>query len=96
MNIRWKAELSTTAFNQKQFPPESLPEIAFAGRSNVGKSMLLNVLMERKLAHVGGTPGKTRSVNFYKIKADKEFFLVDLPGYGYAARGYWTIYNAKS
>lgn len=88
MNIRWKAELSTTAFNQKQFPPESLPEIAFAGRSNVGKSMLLNVLMERKLAHVGGTPGKTRSVNFYKIKADKDFFLVDLPGYGYAARGY--------
>lgn len=88
MAQRWKAQLAMTAFKEDQFPPQTLPEVAFVGRSNVGKSMLLNALMERKLAHVGSTPGKTRSVNFYKIEAEVDFFLVDLPGYGYAARGF--------
>ncbi len=66
-----------------QYPPEDLPEIAFAGRSNVGKSSLLNFLTGRKsLAKVSGNPGKTRTINFYLINDD--FRIVDLPGYGYA------------
>jgi GTP-binding protein len=65
------------------FPPESLPEVAFAGRSNVGKSSLINALLGRKkLARISGTPGATRAVHFYDI--GHRFCLVDLPGYGYA------------
>jgi len=68
----------------KQLPPSTLPEIAFAGRSNVGKSSLLNCLLRRKaLARVSGTPGKTVTVNFY---TDGAMRLADLPGYGYAKR----------
>lgn len=64
-------------------PPTELPEIAFAGRSNVGKSSLLNRLVNRKkLARVSNTPGRTREVNFFKVNGS--FLLVDLPGYGYA------------
>jgi GTP-binding protein len=64
-------------------PESSLPEIAFAGRSNVGKSSLLNRLVRRKkLARVSNTPGRTREVNFFKV--NEQFILVDLPGYGYA------------
>ena len=64
-------------------PPAELPEIAFAGRSNVGKSSLLNRLVHRKkLARVSNTPGRTREVNFFKVNG--AFLLVDLPGYGYA------------
>ena len=64
-------------------PPAELPEIAFAGRSNVGKSSLLNRLVHRKkLARVSNTPGRTREVNFFKVNGT--FLLVDLPGYGYA------------
>jgi len=64
-------------------PPSSLPEIAFAGRSNVGKSSLLNRLIHRKkFARVSNTPGRTREVNFFKV--NDAFILVDLPGYGYA------------
>lgn len=64
-------------------PEASLPEIAFAGRSNVGKSSLLNRLVHRrKLARVSNTPGRTREVNFFKV--NERFVLVDLPGYGYA------------
>jgi GTP-binding protein len=64
-------------------PPADLPEIAFAGRSNVGKSSLLNRLVHRKkFARVSNTPGRTREVNFFKVNAS--FLLVDLPGYGYA------------
>src|SRR5947208_10494522 len=64
-------------------PDSSLPEIAFAGRSNVGKSSLLNTLMRRKsFARVSRTPGRTREINFFRI--NNAFVLVDLPGYGYA------------
>ncbi|RQD69951.1 MAG: YihA family ribosome biogenesis GTP-binding protein [Tindallia sp. MSAO_Bac2] len=67
----------------EQFPEEAVPEIALAGRSNVGKSSLINTLLGRKkLAKTSGTPGKTRTINFYRI--NQHFFLVDLPGYGYA------------
>lgn len=66
-------------------PPPSLPEIAFAGRSNVGKSSLINALLKRKeVARVSSTPGKTRLINFFRINGS--FHLVDLPGYGYAKR----------
>jgi GTP-binding protein len=65
-----------------QFPKERWPQVAFAGRSNVGKSSLLNKVFDHKLAGVSQTPGKTRSVNFYRV--DERFFMVDLPGYGYA------------
>ncbi|MDR2752827.1 MAG: ribosome biogenesis GTP-binding protein YihA/YsxC [Oscillospiraceae bacterium] len=68
----------------RQLPPSTLPEIAFAGRSNVGKSSLLNCLLRRKsLARVSGTPGKTVTVNFY---SNGKMRLTDLPGYGYARR----------
>jgi GTP-binding protein len=75
-----------------QSPPASLPQVAFAGRSNVGKSSLINRLLERhrkQIARVSGRPGKTQEINFYRISADldgetAEFFLVDLPGYGFA------------
>ncbi|MDE3216358.1 MAG: YihA family ribosome biogenesis GTP-binding protein, partial [Gemmatimonadota bacterium] len=64
-------------------PPEALPEIAFAGRSNVGKSSLLNTLVRRrKLARVSHTPGRTREIHFFAV--NDVFTLVDLPGYGYA------------
>jgi GTP-binding protein len=64
-------------------PPAELPEVAFAGRSNVGKSSLLNKLVHRKkIARVSNTPGRTREVNFFKVNGT--FVLVDLPGYGYA------------
>ena len=78
-----KAELETVAVKRSQYPEDNVPEIAFAGRSNVGKSSLLNLLTNRKsLARVSGAPGKTRTINFYRING--EFRIVDLPGYGYA------------
>lgn len=78
-----KAELLTVAVKKSQYPDESCKEIAFAGRSNVGKSSLINLLLNRKkLARVSGNPGKTRTINFYNI--NDEFRIVDLPGYGYA------------
>ena len=78
-----KSELETVAVKPMQYPEPSVPEIAFAGRSNVGKSSLLNLLTRRKnLARVSGSPGKTRTINFYRI--NDEFRIVDLPGYGYA------------
>ena len=77
------AELETVAVKPNQYPPQDMYEIAFAGRSNVGKSSLLNLLTHRKnRARVSGSPGKTRTINFYLI--DGEFRIVDLPGYGYA------------
>lgn len=78
-----KSDLETVAVKPSQYPPENLKEIAFAGRSNVGKSSLLNLITNRKkLARVSGSPGKTRTINFYII--NDEFRIVDLPGYGYA------------
>ena len=77
------SELETVAVKASQYPPEDLPEIAFAGRSNVGKSSLLNLITGRKaLARVSGSPGKTRTINFYRC--NDRFRIVDLPGYGYA------------
>ena len=78
-----KSDIETVAVKPSQYPPENLKEIAFAGRSNVGKSSLLNLLTGRnKLAKVSGNPGKTRTINFFLI--NDEFRIVDLPGYGYA------------
>ena len=78
-----KSDIECVAVKPSQYPPENLKEIAFAGRSNVGKSSLLNLLTGRKkLAKVSGNPGKTRTINFYLI--NDEFRIVDLPGYGYA------------
>ena len=78
------AEFITSAVKPSQYPAEGLPEIAFAGRSNVGKSSLINLLLNRKsLAKVSSSPGKTRTINFFDIN-NGEFRLVDLPGYGYA------------
>lgn len=78
-----KAELAAVAVKKEQYPPEDLPEIAFAGRSNVGKSSLFNMLVNRRnFARVSGSPGKTRTINFFEI--NQAFRIVDLPGYGYA------------
>ena len=95
------SEYVVSAVGKNQYPKENLPEIVFIGRSNVGKSSLINSLTGRKnLARVSQTPGKTQTINFYRIKlkvqtddsqntdennaARREFYLVDLPGYGYA------------
>ncbi|MCR5034008.1 MAG: ribosome biogenesis GTP-binding protein YihA/YsxC [Clostridia bacterium] len=78
-----KSDIEAVAVKPSQYPPENMKEIAFAGRSNVGKSSLLNLLTGRKkLAKVSGSPGKTRTINFYVI--NDAFRIVDLPGYGYA------------
>ena len=88
----WTADLVRTAYNSSQLPAPLLPEVAVAGRSNVGKSTLINLLLNRtskKVAHVSSKPGKTRSLNFYRINpggGGRPFVMVDLPGYGYAAR----------
>lgn len=80
-----RAELRVSVGRTDQFPKDAVPQIAFSGRSNVGKSSLINCLLGRKsLARVSGTPGKTVTINFYDV--DKKLFLVDLPGYGYARR----------
>jgi GTP-binding protein len=72
-----------SADKSKEYPRTDLPEIAFSGRSNVGKSSLINTLVGRKgLARISRTPGKTQRIHFYQV--DSRFILVDLPGYGYA------------
>ena len=77
------AEFVKSAFEKKHWTTDGLPEIAFLGRSNVGKSSLLNSLVQRKaLARTSNTPGRTQSINFYLI--NDAFYFVDLPGYGYA------------
>lgn len=89
-NLFIHARFEASCFKPEQLiqEDESIPEIAAAGRSNVGKSSLINALLNAKLAKTGQTPGKTRSINFYRvdIPESKSFRLVDLPGYGYAAR----------
>lgn len=78
-----KSDLHAIAVGPKQYPQDELPEIAFAGRSNVGKSSFINSMLNRvNLARTSGKPGKTRTINFYII--NDEFRFVDLPGYGYA------------
>ena len=79
------ANISITVGNSRQFPRDPRPEVALSGRSNVGKSSLINTLLGRKsLARVSSSPGKTITINYYDI--DKKLYLVDLPGYGYAKR----------
>ena len=88
-----KSEYITSAVSKKSCPEELLPEIVFVGRSNVGKSSLINSLTNRKaLARTSGTPGKTQTINFFRVTLSannlplttNNFYLVDLPGYGYA------------
>jgi GTP-binding protein len=77
------AEFLASAVSPAQYPRQPLPEVAFAGRSNVGKSSLINTLVHRKgLVKTSATPGKTQAINFFLI--NQRFVLVDLPGYGYA------------
>ena len=76
------AGFSLAAHIQKDFPRDGLPEVAILGRSNVGKSSLLNAILGKELARTSSTPGRTQSVNFYLV--NKALYLVDLPGYGYA------------
>ena len=78
-----------SATSPDQFPPPSAPEVAFLGRSNVGKSSLLNALVGSKQAHVSSTPGRTQAINFFALldsatSVQPALVLADLPGYGYA------------
>lgn len=83
---RPNATFITSAAAPKDFPPPSLPELAVVGRSNVGKSSLINALTGHAgLARTSRTPGRTRLINWFQIDAQPSFHLVDLPGYGYAA-----------
>nr|CRH07522.1 putative GTPase with nucleoside triP hydrolase domain, involved in coordination of cell cycle. (engB) [Candidatus Magnetococcus massalia] len=86
LDTGFNAEFVLGAVKPEQYPDEALPEIAFAGRSNVGKSSLLNKLLNRrKLARVSNTPGRTREINFFRVNCC--WYYVDLPGYGYAKVG---------
>jgi len=86
--MRVLSRFLTAATDAAHFPAPSLPEIAFLGRSNVGKSSVINSLVGTKLAHTSSTPGRTRSINFFEIrwpgKPQPELIFADLPGYGYA------------
>ncbi len=84
------AELETVCGITSVLPDNPFPEVAFAGKSNVGKSSLINALMQRKsLARTSSQPGKTQTINYYLINKDR--YLVDLPGYGYAKAGATTV-----
>lgn len=76
------AEFAKSVAKIDDLPKDNFPEVAFVGRSNVGKSSLLNALMKKKLAYASATPGKTREINYFRI--NQKFYFVDLPGYGYA------------
>jgi len=81
MNIK-KAKLAGTFFNQSQLPDDLRPKVLFFGRSNVGKSSLINRILEQKIAKTSSTPGKTLSINYYAI--DDQWLFADMPGYGFA------------
>lgn len=83
------AEFVTSAAGAEGLPKDGLPELAMVGRSNVGKSSLINALVRKKLARTSAAPGKTRLANFYRVTAESKppFYLVDLPGFGYARGG---------
>jgi GTP-binding protein len=84
-----RTQFVTSAAEAGGFPKEVLPELAMVGRSNVGKSSLINALVRQTLARTSAAPGKTRLANFYRVETEGRppFFLVDLPGYGYARGG---------
>src|ERR1700742_3155847 len=86
--MRVLSRFMASATGADHFPAPSLPEVAFLGRSNVGKSSVINCLLEAKLAHTSSTPGRTRSINFFEVrwpgKPRPEVIFADLPGYGYA------------
>jgi GTP-binding protein len=86
--MRVLARFMMSASDAAHFPPPSLPEIAFLGRSNVGKSSVINSLLGAKIAKTSSTPGRTRSINFFEVrwpgKPQPELVFTDLPGYGYA------------
>jgi GTP-binding protein len=86
--MRVMARFLAAATDATHFPAPSLPEVAFLGRSNVGKSSVINTLVETKLARTSSTPGRTRSINFFEVrwpgKPRPEVIFADLPGYGYA------------
>jgi GTP-binding protein len=83
------AEFVTSAADARGFPRDRLSEVALVGRSNVGKSSLINALVQQQVARTSAAPGKTRLANFYRVRrgAPPAFYLVDLPGYGYARGG---------
>jgi GTP-binding protein len=87
--VQIQAEFVTSASGADDFPRDGLPEVALVGRSNVGKSSLLNALVRRAVARTSAAPGKTRLANFYRVQrgSSPALFLVDLPGYGYARGG---------
>ena len=87
--MKIEAEFVTSAAGANDFPRDRLPEIALVGRSNVGKSSLINALVRRSVARTSAAPGKTRLANFYRVQRGPgpALYLVDLPGYGYARGG---------
>src|SRR5271156_4773739 len=86
--MRYLGKFLTSAAEPRQFPPPALPEVAFLGRSNVGKSSVINSLLGSKIAKTSRTPGRTRAINFFEVrwagKPQPELVFTDLPGYGYA------------
>ena len=91
--MRISAEFVTSAAGARDFPRDRLAEVALVGRSNVGKSSLINALVGKSLARTSAAPGKTRLANFYRVQrgTSRPLYLVDLPGYGYARGGEQTV-----